>query len=48
MLKMKKSGTGLDDSDFVCHIQGIIVWHQPNICLLCTIGPEAQKFNSEE
>eukprot|EP00474_Spongospora_subterranea_P000572 CRZ01030.1 hypothetical protein [Spongospora subterranea] len=35
-----KQETNLDDPDFVGHIQSIIVWSQPHICLLSPIRPD--------
>jgi len=38
--KNKHVSNGLDDANFVCYIQGIIIWSQPHICLLQPIGPD--------
>lgn len=41
-----KQETNLDDADFVGHIQSVIVWSQPHICLLSSIRPEQETQKS--
>lgn len=40
--KRKIGNRSLDNPNLVCHIQGIIVWSQPNIRLLSSIRPASQ------